>query len=482
MPAPGSEVVERQSSPSRSTAIQSGTWFVAGLADRGSTTEAKTVRNLQQFVDEFGEFVSYGMLYNAADVFFREGGAELKVTRVVGPAAKSATITLKNGAAENTLKVTAASPGEWANDVEVEVSAGEVEGSYIITVFEDEVEVEGSPELASNELAVAWAKEQSSYITVEDLGKGDPAAGTFELKEGADDRNNAADEHWEEAINENFPKSLGPGQVSMPGRTTDACYEAQLTHALANNRVAILDGTDSSAKATLLGDAAVGREMGITGGKGGLFGTWVVVPGIAPGTTRSVPYSCVEAGILARLASEGYSPNKAGAGEKYGQSRYAIELVQPEWSEDDHEDLNDGGVNIALMKDGVVTTMGFRTMVDPLADDTWLQLSNSRLYMEIAAKANAIADTYVFEEIDGKGLVFAKLNGELRGMLLPYWPSSLYGESFEEAAFVNTGPQVNSPQTISELQINAVIEVRMSPFGERVKIEISKVAITEAVA
>jgi hypothetical protein len=64
-------------------------------------------------------------------------------------------------------------------------------------------------------------------------------------------------------------------------------------------------------------------------------------------------------------------------------------------------------------------------------------------------------------------------------MLLNYWPGSLYGETFAEAVLVDTGPQVNTPQTIEERQINAVIEVRMNPFAERVKIYVSKVATTE---
>ena len=87
-----------------------------------------------------------------------------------------------------------------------------------------------------------------------------------------------------------------------------------------------------------------------------------------------------------------------------------------------------------------------------------------------------------FAEIDGKGVVFSRLNGALTGMLLPFYSAgSLYGETFEEAAFVDTGIQVNTPETIADLQINAVIEVRMSPYGERVRIEISKTKTTEVI-
>jgi hypothetical protein len=373
MPAPGSEVVERQSPPSRSTPIQSGSWFIAGLADRGPT-EAVTVRNLAQFSERFGEFVSYGSLYSAADVFFREGGAVLNVTRVVGPAAVKATVTIKNGAAENTMKVTARNAGEWANALKFKVIAGTGE-AYFYQVLEGAVVKEASPELANNAAAVAWAKVNSKLITLEEIKATKPAVAESALATGADDKVNILDTHWEAAVNNSFPKTMGPGQISMPGRTTEAAYKAQLNHALANNRIALLDSADTPTKATHIANAAIGRATGKAGGKGGLFSNWYVVPGLATGTVRTVPPSCVVAGILGRLASEGFSPNKPGAGEKYGQSRYALELTQPAWTETEREELNNAGVNVSVMKTSsagilVPTVMGFRTMVDPATSPT----------------------------------------------------------------------------------------------------------------
>lgn len=440
-------------------------------------------RNLAQFVERFGEFVSYGVTYSAADVFFREGGSVLYATRVVGPAAVKATVTIKNAGAENVVKVTARNAGEWANALKIKIIAGTGE-KYFYQILEGAVVKEASPELANNEAAVAWAKVNSKLVTLEDLKPGSkPAVAETALATGADDKASITDTHWEAAINNSFPKSMGPGQISMPGRTTEAAYKAQLTHSLERNRVALLDSADTPTKATHIANAAIGRATGKAGGKGGLFTNWYTVPGLTTGTTRTVPPSCVEAGILARLASEGYSANKPGAGEKYGVSNYAIGLSQPAWSETEREELNNAGANVTVMKtigvQSYAVTMGFRTMVDPATNPTWLLLSNARLYMEIAAKANAIAERYVFEEIDGKGIVFGKIQGELTGMLLPYFPGSLYGATFAEAALVNTGPQVNTPQTIEERQINAIIELKMNPFGERVTIYVSKVAVTE---
>jgi hypothetical protein len=479
MPFPKSQVISRQSPVSRSAPIQSGTMFAVGMADRGPTGAVAEAHSLQQFVEQGGERVAYGILYDAADVFFREGGAIFKWVRVVGPAAKVANKTLQNGASENTLKVLAVSPGEWANNITVEIKAGEVGGNYIITVKEGTKVLEVSPELVDNTAAIAWAS-KSKYIRVEDLGKGDPKNGSFTLTEGADDHASATDTEWLTALNV-ISKSEGPGQVTMPGRATTTAHKQLLEHAEARNRFAILDGTDTATAATLISMAATDRALA-QARYGAMFGAWRVVPGIAAGTFRTVPPSCVVCGIIARNHAGGFSPNIAAAGDRYGQSNYTVELSKPEFSDSDKDLLYDGGVNIANMRNGVATQMGFRTLVNGVTDATWLLATNARLYMEIAAKADAIAGKYLFEQIDGKGITFAKFNGELRGMLLPYFANdALYGHTFDEAAFVDTGAQVNTPTTIAGRQINAVIEVRMSPFGETVSIYVSKVATTEAV-
>ena len=43
---------------------------------------------------------------------------------------------------------------------------------------------------------------------------------------------------------------------------------------------------------------------------------------------------------------------------------------------------------------------------------------------------------------------------------------------------VNVGPTVNTPATIQAGQINAVVSLKMSPFGEFVNISIAKYAVT----
>lgn len=474
---PGSEVISRESPPAQLVPADAGTWFVAGLSDRGTVTKPLLVRNIGQFVSNFGPRVSYGALYDALDTFFREGGGKAYVTRVVGPAAVEAKAELADGEAK-TLKVAAISPGAWGNELEVDIAEGVAGGTFQVTVEESGEVVEQSGDLADKEALIAWAA-NSSYVVFTDTGVGaDPDVQTVELKAGKDDRENITDEEWFDAL-ELFTAGYGPGQVSAPGRTTEEGHSQLLAHASTFNRVAILDGTDTPTVGTLTAQATAVRNDD-NARFGGLFAPWVTVPGVAPGTSRTVAPSAVVCGEIARLAALGVSPNVAAAGEN-GISNYAIDLSQVAWTDAERETLNDAGVNVLRLHRGAFRTYGFRTPVDGDVDDTWLQLTNARLYMVIAALADAIAEKYVFAQIDGRRHKLSEFNAELTAMLMPFWSQgSLYGETFQEAAIVDTGPQVNTEETIAAREIRAVIAVRMSPFGERVTVEISKVATTEA--
>jgi hypothetical protein len=103
--------------------------------------------------------------------------------------------------------------------------------------------------------------------------------------------------------------------------------------------------------------------------------------------------------------------------------------------------------------------------------------------MAIAAEADAVAENYLLRQIDGRRVVFAQLESDLRGVCLDYFNlGALYGESPEEAFSVNTGPSVNTLATIQNGEIRAVIRLKTSPAGEWVRIDVVKVPIEAALA
>lgn len=172
MSAPGTKVISRGAPASSSPSLDTGRCFAAGITERGPVdTVIGPLRSLEEVVAETGDRIASAYIYDFADVFFREGGSELFIARAVGPAPVTATVNLK-GASEDTLTVKAVSPGAWANDLDIVVTAES--GNFILTVKLDGVVVETSPVLATNTEAVAWAA-NSEYIRLADLAKAIPS-------------------------------------------------------------------------------------------------------------------------------------------------------------------------------------------------------------------------------------------------------------------------------------------------------------------
>lgn len=478
MTLPGTKITVGDGAAARSAAADSGTAFMVGLTDRGPIDAPVLVRSLTDAVTKLGERVTYGMIYDSLETFFREGGSAAYVGRIVGPGAVTATLNLSDGGSD-TLTVDAVSPGDWGNGLSITVTAGGAGGTFVLTVKEGSETVEVSPDLTDNTEAVAWAA-KSSYIRLTDLAGGNPAvAAAASLTTGDDKRANITGTEIQAAL-DLFTADLGPGQVAYPGATDGTSHLAVAKHAAERNRVAILDGTDTPTGSTVIAQAAAVRADG-NGRSAGLFAPWATIPGITPGTERTVPYSAVQCGLIARSDGATGNPNLAVAGDN-GTCRYATGLSQPAWSDTDREALNDGGVNVALVKNGEVKTYGNRTCANQVLEANWLQFSNSRLAMFIASKAEAIAEIYLFSQLDGRGIKVAEFAGDLQGMLLPlHQIGALYGGTPEEAFAVDTGEGVNPPASLADGILSASISVRMSPAAERVEINITKVAAKETI-
>lgn len=475
-PAPGHSVSISDRPPARIAPADTAAAFMVGLTERGKGEAPVLCRSISHFESQLGERYSSPTLYDSADAYFREGGSILYVVPVLGVAAATATDTIA-AASGIALNAFAASPGAWGNDIDV---AADATGStFVLTVSYLGEVVEASPALATTADAVAWAAENSSYIVLT-VGTGaDPVDDTANLAGGDRDDDGIADGDWADAL-ALFTSDYGPGQVLTPGRTTSQGYIDLLAHADAFKRVALLDGADTHTVATLT--AAATALRGQAGDRfGGLFAPWATIPGLATGTTRTVPYSAIQAGLIARSDAKGANPNVAAAGSN-GIPQYAIDLSQAPWTEDERDTLNDAGVNVCVAGRNGLRTMGDRTLVNSLTDPNWLALSNSRLMMAAAARVGDVLADFEFAQIDGRGFKLAELAGRLKGQLAPFYiAGALYGRTPDEAFRVNVGADVNTPETISAGEIHAAISLRVSPRAEIADTVIVKVPITEAV-
>lgn len=480
---PGVQIIQRTTPPPRSAPTDSGTWFAVGLCDKGPVDRPIEVRSLDEFTTKCGARVSYSGLYDALDLFFREGGSHAYIGRVVGPSATQSSRNLVDNAAATSLVVKAIGPGVAGASLKVAVVAGNNGGTYQIQITDaSNVVLEQSPDLTTQQDAVTWALAYSTNVVIT-IGASAlaPVVGGSNvltaLTGGTDDRNNIVDANWLTALSL-FTKDLGPGQVSAPGRTTDVGHQQLCDHAANNNRCAIMDAPDTATTSTLITSATNAKTTG-NGQYGAIFAPWIVIPGVVAGTSRTVPPSAMVAGLCARVdLSDG--PNVPAAGLSKGVSNYATGISQAAWDDPTRNTLNSSGVNVIrnMLGFASIVVFGWRSLADPLNNAAWLDLSNVRLLMEIQALAYSIGQQFLFSQIDGQGHTLSAYGGALTAMLQGFWESGqLYGATPSDAFNVDVGPSVNTPLTISGNEIRAVLAVRPSPMAELVTIIIINVPV-----
>jgi hypothetical protein len=469
---PGPVVLSGEDSAASSLPTDMSTVFVVGFSEKGPIDAPSIATSFGQYKNVAGEREGSSLLYDWVETHFECGGSKVVWARATGPVPVTASGTLA-GASTSALSVKATSPGDWANDVDVVVSVVETTKRKIVVKLDGVVKQERT--IATNVEAVSWAS-TSPYIRLADHGGGLPKAATLELAGGDDDRDSATDADWDRARKLMGP-DLGAGKHVEPGRTTSSAGEAIAAYCEATGRTCRLDGIDGPiAESESL--AATLRAQP-TARYGGLFWPWAVVKGLAPGTTRTVPYTAVDTGLSARNASLGLTPNDAAAGDQGIAPEFVVELSQAALDDDEREAANDAGVNIAREMLNGIRTYGYRTLVNPLLDDTWLDLANADLDAYIKAKCKAIGERYVFKTIDGRGRLAAQFAADITGEVLGplFEAGALFGESPEEAYEVRVGADVNTPDTIAEGKLRAIVLVRMSDSAEIVEIEITKEAI-----
>ena len=469
--APGVYIKDATTSPARGNPTTIGTWFAVGSSERGPVDRAVTVRSLADFTTTFGGRVAASLLYDSVDTFFACGGATCVVSRVIGAAGAAAQKVLNDASAGASLTVKAANPGTWGNSLTVQVVAGSVGGTFVLVVAESGAEVERSGDLATTADAALWSA-ASRYVRATASGANDPAvAAAAALVGGVDDYAGAVTADYTAAL-ARFTKQMGPGQVSAPGVTTAAVHSVVMDAAAAGNRVALLDQVDSATAATIIA-AATSDKAHAQAWRSATFAQWAVVRGVTAGTTRTVPYSAVYAGAQARVDATIPTGGQPAAGNAGILPGFVYRATQA-WSDQDRAALNDAGVIVAVDRNGTTKTYG----AVGLGTGLWRQIHTARVRMRAQAELEAAAEGFVFRSIDGQGLLQAEFNAALRSRLLPMWTAgALYGATADDAFTVDTGNGVNTAATKAAGQLNASVEITLSPVGETVTINLTSRAI-----
>lgn len=453
---------------------ETGKLFVVGVTERGgfspigsaTIANAITVHSISELKAKCGEPIAGSYLYSGAEEFFAEGGNTLIVGRQVGSAAQVATQTVVGKSAGNSFKAFAESSGTWGNELKLVIAEEEGGTKFSITVQYKGETVETKLGLSTVKAAVEWS-EGSEYVTLQELSTNLPKPGTVSLAGGA---NGVAETTAAvEAALKLFRIELGCGQVAAPGQTTQAVQEALLKHCDEKNRTALIDLAPQGATLPELKQNSSVLRKAVGARRGAAFSTWAQIPGIAQNTTRWVPWSCVQAGIIARNDSENNPPhvNESAAGIN-GRPRNVLAIT--EFTRAEREELNEARINAVRNVPTLgLETYGNVTLVSPTVEPAWEQLSASRLYMYVACECELILETFVFDEIDPHGLIFQRAGGALQAFLESLG-QQLYNPASEA---VNVGSQVNTPETIKKHELRAAVLVQPSPAAETVTLTIT---------
>jgi hypothetical protein len=172
---------------------------------------------------------------------------------------------------------------------------------------------------------------------------------------------------------------------------------------------------------------------------------------------------------MARVDAATGSPDNAAAGD-LGRAQYVIGLAQA-FSPSDREALNDAGFNVSIMDEDIPTTMGWRTLADPVAEPGWTPLSSARLMLGLGAGAKKILKRYLFKKLVASGTTVGHAKTDIENEVIKpaYEDEALYGLTEAEAAQVTVTQDVN-PTNGAIGSITATIVAIPTGFAEEIEL------------
>lgn len=464
--------------PASNARDAAATYFVAGITERGPVAGKRPeLRSLADYVRHYGARVNYGALYDNLRTYFEEGGVRAFVARTVGPAATVGTRALLNdaGPAVATLRIDAASPGDWSARVDVAVDDGALPDTFTLTILFDDVVVETWRDLVSGADAAAQLS-RSAYVRATDLGAGIPAAaGAAALSAGTDDRGAVTAAHHVAALN-TLGEELGTGLVAIPGQPSGTVGVGLAAHAVATQRVAITSvvpgsspGDAEAAAGALIAALPAGHAPYV-----GMAYPAVRIPD-AGGVVRTItPEGYVAAVRCRAVAEEG--PWRAPAGA-IAAARFVVG-TERDIDRATGDSLDAAHVSAIRQIGGTTRLYGWRSM--SLDESSYRLLSSRDVLNLIQVAAAEILEEHLFATIDGSGRLLAIVNGELVGILEPIARAGgLFALGDDDPGYrVDTGPGVNPPEQLAANRLAAVLGARPSPTAEIIDLTIVRAAAT----
>lgn len=478
----GVQVTTQVSSGPSNTGERSGRLHVAGLAASGPQGRSVTVDSLAKFTAIFGARTpATSNLFDTARMFFEEGGSELVVSRVFGPAPTAGSITLQDSADVNTVKIQAADPGAYSSEYTVEtVNAG---STFDLTIKRNGSTVTSYLGLTSPADLVQRAA-TNPFVTVTSLGSITAAPGdnpktlaATTLSAGTDDRGAATVTDVIAALDAGT--GAEGGAVAAPGYSADVIGALLNEHAARTGKVALLAMPVSATKEEAVAAAAALAAAG-NGEYGAIFFPALVIPDGA--ATRTITPEGYVAAVRAR-AHEDIGYWQVPAGDR-SETRWVVGATEPIDAEANNL-LADSFVNGIITTGQRVRLYGWQSLAQ---DRDNLGLLNARDTLNnLALDVKETLDPFVFATNDGKGHLRSYIESAVVGVLDPIAKADGFYARMNGSTEIDPGYDVTvdtalNPLTLqAENKVNVGIEVRLSPTAQLIQVEIIKVPLAGTV-
>lgn len=464
-------------------------YFIAGCAEKGDDATPVVCKTFPAFVREFGNAVAYGFLYRDALTYFKQGGTELVVTRVVGDAATKGELQLVDRALApvNTVKLTAFSAGAWSTDLTATVDDGEVDDTVTIVLTYkagtvDEI-VETFRNLASpaaivtkinasSRLAVA-SNDDSATVAPGNL----PAVMVATAFSAGDDDIDSVDADALVAALDRFTFRYGPGAVAIPGYDASLVADGLEAHCAADDIDRIGLTHDEQSSSVEAGKTLALSLRGATDSEYvGIFGPWVSCPDGAGGVVTVPPTGSVAARRAAAHQSKG--PWLWPAGEA-GKLTF-VTGAEFDMTAADIDDLIGAGFNPIVAIDGQgLEVYGWRSLS---VDEAYYSLATRDTLNVHGWQAKRVLQPLVFKPIDGKGVTVADARGRLVALCEDMKQAGgLYPLLDDTGAELDPGYSVTVEAVPAERKLSATTGLRIVEAAELIEDTITAVGPDQTV-
>ncbi len=468
-------------------------YFVVGDAQRGPTDTLKTFTSLDQFEAVMGTYASHAHMWQAAQVFFEEGGSTLHVVRVTP---SDATVAYKvldatDSITDAALRLETLGAGAWGNSA-LQVKAPTSGSGVDVQLYVDGVLVASTGEVVTVAEAIAainGSSDFSVYITASAVDP-DYAEWTIDAESalqdfagGSNGTGAPTSSDLGDAL-ELFLDTLGGGAVAAPGYASLAMHQALITHANAYNRFALLASGDADQSITAAGAAATALADDLTQNMehAAMYYPWVTMP-YGNSTLEVSPESYV-AGVRSKLHTQtGQWQPYAGA-LSTGQF---VNGVVTSLGRSQNNDLDAKRVNAIRVINNTVRIYGARSLSTD--SDNFKFVSIQETVNRIVIEAQAALEELVFSPIDGRRSIYGRIQAALTGVMEPLrsanalFPSvDATGQPTDSGYVIVVDDSINPLTQLANGTIRARIGFRMAGVTDTIQLEIVKSNLTTPIS